>query len=211
LTQHFANQPAVDILRQAISRQTMDGTGRYIRLGAGIGLLRSVMGRDLFVRTMRTLGKNVEPYLRPLNQCLVSDCYRGLSNLIHYADSRSMIHSVESRMPFMDYRLAEFTADVPANYKIHSGWTKYFARQAFDGKLPDSITWRRDKLGWPMPDQYWLSGPLRAWSDELVAGSSLVKELGGQGWSVTGSVHRIRQINLAQWERVFWTSSGRSA
>ncbi len=210
-TQQLASQSSVHILRQVVGRQSMDGAGRFMRLGAGIGLLRSVMGRDLFVRTMRTLGKNVEPYLRPLNQCLVSDCYRGLSNLIHYADSRSMIYSVESRMPFLDYRLAEFTADVPASYKIHSGWTKYFARQAFDGKLPDSITWRRDKLGWPMPDQYWLSGPLRAWSGELVAGSSLVKELCGQGWSVTGSVHRIRQINLAQWERVFWSSSRRLA
>ncbi len=210
-TQHIANQSAVDILRQVIGRQPMDGVGRFIRLGAGIGLLRSIMGRDLFVRTMRALGKNAEPYLRPLNQCLVSDCYRGLSNLIHYADSRSMIHSVESRMPFMDYRLAEFTADVPANYKVYSGWTKYFARRAFDKKLPDSITWRRDKLGWPMPDRYWLSGPLRAWSDDLVAGSTLVNELCSQGSSMTGSVYRIRQVNLAQWERVFWTSNARLA
>ena len=46
-----------------------------------------------------------------------------------------MYYSLEARMPFMDYRLVSFNLSVPSSYKIHNGWTKYFARMAFGKKL----------------------------------------------------------------------------
>lgn len=203
-TQHVANQRLGDVLRSALGRAVMPGSPRYARLGAAFGLVRGILGRSAAVRAGAWFGKDLARHLAPLNLRLKSDCHTGLVNLIHYADSRSMLSSIESRMPFMDYRLVEFTASIPACYKIHRGWTKYFARLAFDGKLPDSITWRRDKLGWPMPDAHWLSGPLKEWSDSLISGSVLLDELGcGAGRAQTPS-QVIRCLNVAQWERVFW-------
>jgi asparagine synthase (glutamine-hydrolysing) len=205
---HLATARVPELLQAAFRRPAMVGVKPYVRLGATIGLLHSIVGRPLLERASRLLGKNVAWHCVPLNSRLKDDCHRGLINLIHYADARSMISSVESRMPFMDYRLVEFTAGIPACYKIHRGWTKYFARLAFDGKLPESIVWRRDKLGWPMPDAHWMSGSLRQWSNDLIASSTLLTALcGGTGTSIPVE-SLIRRLNIAQWERVFWQRSG---
>jgi asparagine synthase (glutamine-hydrolysing) len=80
-----------------------------------------------------------------------------------------MAHSIESRMPFMDYRIFEFLSTVPSCYKIHNGWTKFLARLAFDKKLPDSIVWRKDKMGWPIPEEKWFKGNLNSWFNKEVS------------------------------------------
>lgn len=205
---HMANAPLSEVLWATLGRSTMVGAKPYVRLGACIGLLRTMAGDRILRGAANLAGKDAAAYLVSLNARLKDDCHRGLANLIHYADARSMISSVESRMPFMDYRLVEFTAGIPGCYKIHRGWTKFFARLAFEGKLPDSIVWRRDKLGWPMPDAHWMSGPLREWSDSLIASSELVGKL-CRGLSAPGSpTEVIRRLNVAQWERVFWHRTG---
>jgi asparagine synthase (glutamine-hydrolysing) len=71
-----------------------------------------------------------------------------------------MFFSIESRMPFMDHRLIEFNASIPSNFKIYKGWNKYYARIAFQDKLPSEIVWRKDKMGWPSPKEDWLKKPL---------------------------------------------------
>ena len=58
---------------------------------------------------------------QPLNATLNESIDGGLMNLIHYADRRSMIYSMESRMPFLDHRIVEFNASVPGVYKIRKG------------------------------------------------------------------------------------------
>jgi asparagine synthase (glutamine-hydrolysing) len=103
-----------------------------------------------------------------LNEILRHDFETGLVNLLNNADHASMGHSVESRLPFMDYRLVEFLASVPSAYKMRDGWTKYLARLAFDKKLPSSIVWRVDKKGWPIPEDKWFSGTLSHWLKECV-------------------------------------------
>lgn len=112
-----------------------------------------------------------------LNKKLVYDLNTSLITLIHYSDRTSMGHSIESRMPFMDYRLVEFLASVPATYKMHNGWTKYLARLAFDKKLPNEICWRKDKLGWPAPENFWLRGGLKNFFIQRVTSSPILSKL----------------------------------
>ncbi len=75
--------------------------------------------------------------------------------LTHYEDRNSMAHSLEVRHPFLDHRLVEFLLNLPPDWKIRNGWTKYVLRQAFP-ELPDAIRWRRDKQGFLTPEQRWL-------------------------------------------------------
>jgi asparagine synthase (glutamine-hydrolysing) len=75
--------------------------------------------------------------------------------LTHYEDRNSMAHSLEVRHPFLDHRLVEFLVNLPPEWKIRNGWTKYVLRQAFP-ELPDAIRWRRDKQGFLTPEQQWL-------------------------------------------------------
>ncbi len=80
-----------------------------------------------------------------------------LQQLLHYEDRNSMAFSIEARVPFVDYRLVEFVMSLPAVYKIHGGWSKYVLRRSMQGILPESIQWRRDKMGFVTPETEWLA------------------------------------------------------
>lgn len=79
--------------------------------------------------------------------------------LTHYEDRNSMAHSLEVRHPFLDHRLVELLLNVPAEWKIRNGWTKYLLREALP-ELPHAIRWRRDKQGFLTPEQTWLKHDL---------------------------------------------------
>lgn len=72
------------------------------------------------------------------------------------ADDRdSMAFSIESRHPFMDYRLVEFGYSLPNSLLIKDGWQKYIIRKSMY-EMPDSIRYRKDKKGFITPQDIWL-------------------------------------------------------
>lgn len=79
--------------------------------------------------------------------------------LTHIEDRNSMAHSLEVRLPFMDYRLVDLLLSAPVDYKLKDGWLKYPVRKAIT-ELPDKIRWRRDKLGFTTPEAEWWRGGL---------------------------------------------------
>jgi asparagine synthase (glutamine-hydrolysing) len=79
-----------------------------------------------------------------------------LQMLLHWEDRDSMGHSIESRVPFLDYRLVEFVLGLPDEYKLSEGVTKRVLRQGMSGILPDEIRDRMDKLGFVTPEETWL-------------------------------------------------------
>lgn len=79
-----------------------------------------------------------------------------LQGLLHWEDRNSMAHSLESRVPFLDYRLVEFSLSLPDKYKISNGITKVILREAMSGILPDKIRDRVDKLGFATPEEVWI-------------------------------------------------------
>jgi asparagine synthase (glutamine-hydrolysing) len=81
--------------------------------------------------------------------------------LVRYEDRNSMAHSVEARLPFLDYRLVEFLASLGDEKKIVDGETKWILRQAMKGIVPAPILERQDKMGFATPEDKWLRGPLR--------------------------------------------------
>jgi len=79
-----------------------------------------------------------------------------LQALLHWEDRDSMAHSLESRVPFLDYRLVEFSMGLPDDFKIKDGVTKRVLRHAMDGVLPNAIRDRMDKLGFATPEEIWV-------------------------------------------------------
>lgn len=75
----------------------------------------------------------------------------GLVNLLHYGDSISMAWSLESRLPFMDYRLVEYVFTLPTEYKLQNGFGKYIHRKAMEGIVPDFILNNPLKFGFDSP------------------------------------------------------------
>ena len=77
--------------------------------------------------------------------------------LLHYEDKNSMYHSVEARLPFLDYRVVMAALTLPIDLKINNGWTKYLLRKSGDKLLPNEILWRKHKLGFEAPANTWMS------------------------------------------------------
>jgi asparagine synthase (glutamine-hydrolysing) len=76
-----------------------------------------------------------------------------LPALLRYEDRNSMAHSIEARVPFLDYRLVEFLFKLPDDLKIKGVTTKYILREAMKGILPEAIRNRKDKVGFqPNPN-----------------------------------------------------------
>ncbi len=78
-----------------------------------------------------------------------------LQMLLHWEDRNSMAHSVESRVPFLDFRLAEFATGLPDHFKIREGLTKAVMREAMKGIVPAAVLERRDKMGFVTPESVW--------------------------------------------------------
>lgn len=79
-----------------------------------------------------------------------------LQKLLHWEDRNSMAHSIETRVPFLDYRLVEFVLGLPEEYILKEGVTKRILREAMNGILPDRIKNRMDKNGFVTPEERWL-------------------------------------------------------
>lgn len=78
-----------------------------------------------------------------------------LPTIVRNDDRLYMAASLESRLPFLDYRFVELAAQVLPELKIRDGYSKYIMRAAFDGRMPKEVTWRTDKMGFRAPMDLW--------------------------------------------------------
>jgi asparagine synthase (glutamine-hydrolysing) len=105
---------------------------------------------------------SMEPWERSsgelLHRLLYTDLNSYLIELLMKQDQMSMAASVESRVPFLDHPLVEFTARIPADFQIQGMAGKFVLKQAVEDLLPHDIIYRK-KMGFPTPWAYWLAGP----------------------------------------------------
>tara|TARA_Y100000385_G_C12777181_1_gene501885 strand:- start:374 stop:694 length:321 start_codon:yes stop_codon:yes gene_type:complete len=71
-----------------------------------------------------------------------------------------MANSVEVRLPFLSHKLVEFLFSLPDEYLLNTGWTKYVLRKSLENDLPPEIAWRKDKIGFAIPQKEWGSNPV---------------------------------------------------
>jgi asparagine synthase (glutamine-hydrolysing) len=82
-------------------------------------------------------------------------------------DRASMSCSLESRAPFLDHRVAKFSAELPDKYKMNGEYSKWILNQVLYKYLPKEFV-DRPKMGFQAPMAEWLRGPLREWADALL-------------------------------------------
>lgn len=90
-----------------------------------------------------------------------------LPMLLHYEDRNSMASSVESRVPFLDYRLVEFIVSLPEEFKIKDGMTKWIFRESLRNILPKKIINRYDKMGFVTPETFWMRENIDIFKNEF--------------------------------------------
>ena len=86
-----------------------------------------------------------------------------------------MAVSLETRVPLIDHRIAEFALRLPLAQKIAGGRGKLLLRRVLDRYLPRDLV-ERPKKGFSVPMNDWLRGPLRAWAEELLDEGRLRRE-----------------------------------
>ena len=93
-----------------------------------------------------------------LHRLLYTDIKTYLVELLMKQDQMSMAASIESRVPFLDHTLVEFTASIPSKYSTKGMAGKCILKSAVADLLPEAIVGRK-KMGFPTPWEYWLRGP----------------------------------------------------
>lgn len=102
-----------------------------------------------------------------LDKMLATDLRTYLHELLMKQDQMSMAASIESRVPFLDHKLVEFTSRLPNRMKLRGNTTKYVLRRAMNGILPEEIL-TRPKMGFPVPVGSWFRGKYRHLVEEYV-------------------------------------------
>ena len=93
-----------------------------------------------------------------LNDALFESYTLSLGNIIRWGEHSAASQGVECVMPFADYPdLTQFVFSIPSSFKIHDGWNKYLLRKAMEGIVPDEIRYRKQKMGFYVPEQKWLN------------------------------------------------------
>ncbi|MGB2912482.1 MAG: asparagine synthase (glutamine-hydrolyzing) [Pyrinomonadaceae bacterium] len=140
------------------------------------------MQKELFARETRERIENTDPYFlqnRLIDRCdaedvldklLYADTKTYLHELLMKQDQMSMAALIESRVPFLDHKLVEFTARMPREMKLRGGTTKWILREAMKGILPTEIL-DRPKMGFPVPIGGWFRGEFKHIVDEYILGS----------------------------------------
>jgi asparagine synthase (glutamine-hydrolysing) len=83
---------------------------------------------------------------------------RQLPSLLRYEDRSSMAFGIETRLPFLDYRLVELAFSLPDTERLDGATTKAIARRALGDRVPKTVLDRRDKMGFETPSDLWLRG-----------------------------------------------------
>lgn len=97
-----------------------------------------------------------------------------LQTLLHLEDRNSMAFSIESRVPFLDYRLVEFCFSLPSNFKIRKNLGKLVHRKAIEPIVPIEIANRKDKIPFLAPgESIWLKNEMKDFAKAVIYSNSL--------------------------------------
>jgi asparagine synthase (glutamine-hydrolysing) len=157
-----------------IAKRVRDATMRRLKLRSGPGVASRTP--PLFSSDLRALLRGEEaswPTARVsgdrLTDLLWDQLVRtSIPALLQYEDRDSMAHSIEARVPFLDYRLVELAFSLPTAVKIRGARTKVVLREAMKGVLPEAIRERSDKKGYPTPFSHWIRRGHDEWLEDLL-------------------------------------------
>jgi len=128
---------------------------------------------------------------------------RNLPHLLRYEDKNSMRHSVETRLPFIDFKFVQAAVSMNDRLKFKNGYLKYLLRKFVDPILPKSIVWRTNKFGFEAPTDMWINSHKSIMIKDIKSSFILenVVELNDKMFLNTTLLWKL--YNVAVWEKVY--------
>ena len=118
-------------------------------------------------------------------------------------DRAAMANSLETRAPFLDPKIIEFSSKIPLNMKIRDGQGKWALRQVLYRYLPKKL-FERPKAGLSIPIEDWLRGPLKEWAENLIN----TKRIQNEGFFNSEYIRIIWEQHISKkynWSTKLWS------
>lgn len=142
--------------------------------------------------------------LSPLDRMMVIDFMTYLpDDVLVKVDRASMGVSLETRLPFLDHRIIEFAWSLQAHRKLHNNISKWPLKQLLNRHVPAQL-FNRPKMGFAIPLNNWLRGPLKDWAHDLLTEKNLME----QGLFDAKSIQMMWQAHLNgknRFSSLLWT------
>ena len=148
-----------------------------------------VIGGELVTLPEDELG----PGASDTHRVMYRDALRYLpDDVLCKVDRASMAVSLETRVPFLDHRVAALAARIPLDLKVRRGQGKYILRRLLYREAPAEL-FERPKTGFAVPVGEWIKGPLRPWAEDLLDPARIAAE----GWFDPAIVRRRWEGHLS--------------
>jgi asparagine synthase (glutamine-hydrolysing) len=157
---------------------------------------------DIYADAQRMIGECDAKSLVEQMQHLDTKLYLA-EDILTKVDRASMAVSLEVRAPFLDPRVAEFAASLPAHYKLRGGKTKYILKRAVADLVPPFVT-RRSKKGFGVPVAEWLKGQLRPLARDLLS-PERVRKAGVFNPAYITRLQDEHERGVANHRKLLWT------
>lgn len=160
----------------------------------------NLMNKEVYT----TMAKNYRNIFNLQRQELFS---AQLPHLLRYEDKNSMFFSIETRLPFLDYRNVQNAVSINPLFKIKDGWSKYILRKSINNEVPSSITWRKNKIGFELPQDEIMVG-LEPELNQLLEKSPIINKITDKN-ELKMHLHEMdhrtkwRLYNIVKWEEIF--------
>ncbi|MCX7958644.1 MAG: asparagine synthase (glutamine-hydrolyzing) [Deltaproteobacteria bacterium] len=177
---------------------------RYFRLMNRFSDIDNLLSPDLDISLEKEYQKFEGIFTRPgktsyINKIQYFDLKYHLQALLHVEDRTSMAWGLESRVPFLDYRIVEHICSTLPVIKFKNGEPKYLLKRAVKNLLPQKITERKDKMGFPVPLNIWAKNELRDFISDIL----LSKKLRERGIFNTSAIVSILNSDV-KFSRGLW-------
>lgn len=156
----------------------------------------SLVNKDLIKKSARSYRSSTELQILEYE-------HLQLPHLLKYEDKNSMYHSIEARLPFLDYRLVQYGVSLPIRHKLKNGWTKFILRDSMKDILPEEIGWRKEKFGFEAPTKIWMEDK-KMIIDEI-RNSKILTSIISDFDKLSGLTdHQLwKLLNISLWEKIY--------